>query len=51
MAYLEQSTRYIAYNQRLTTGHYRYYRDPAMLDSILGRPLRRGHGPHVRHLR
>jgi thymidylate synthase ThyX len=36
MAYLEQSTRYIAYNQRLTTGHYRYYRDPAILDSILG---------------
>jgi thymidylate synthase ThyX len=36
MAYLEQSTRYIAYNRRLTTGHYRYYRDPAILDSILG---------------
>src|ERR1035441_7850000 len=36
MAYLEQSTRYIAYNQRLTTGHYRYYRDPVILDSILG---------------
>ena len=36
MAYLEQSTRYIAYNQRLTTGHYRYYRDPAILDSVLG---------------
>ena len=36
MAYLEQSTRYIAYNQRLTTGHYRYYRDPALLDSPLG---------------
>src|SRR5580700_9759115 len=25
MAYLEQSTRYIAYNQRLSTGHYRYF--------------------------
>jgi thymidylate synthase ThyX len=36
MAYLEQSTRYIAYNQRLTTGHYRYYRDPGLLDSRLG---------------
>ena len=36
MAYLEQSTRYIAYNQRLTTGHYRYYRDPDLLDSPLG---------------
>ena len=36
MAYLEQSTRYIAYDHRLTTGHYRYYRDPAVLDSPLG---------------
>ena len=36
MAYLEQSTRYIAYNHRLTTGHYRYYRDPGLLDSPLG---------------
>ncbi len=36
MAYLEQSTRYIAYNQRLTTGHYRYYRGPGLLDSPLG---------------
>jgi thymidylate synthase ThyX len=36
MAYLEQSTRYIAYNQRLATGHYRYYRDPAILESPLG---------------
>ncbi len=35
MAYLEQSTRYIAYNQRLS-GRYRYYRDPAILDSPLG---------------
>ncbi len=35
MAYLEQSTRYIAYNQRLG-GRYRYYRDPAVLDSPLG---------------
>src|SRR5271166_3651409 len=36
MSYLEQSTRYLAYNQRLDTGHYRYYRDPAVLDSQLG---------------
>ncbi len=36
MAYLEQSTRYIAYDARLTTGHYRYYRDPVLLDSPLG---------------
>ncbi len=36
MAYLEQSTRYIAYNNRLDTGHYRYYRDPAVLESPLG---------------
>ena len=36
MAYLEQSTRYIAYNQRLTTGHYRYFRDPGLLDSSMG---------------
>ena len=36
MAYLEQSPRYIAYNQRLSTGHYRYFRDPVLLDSPLG---------------
>ncbi len=36
MAYLEQSTRYIAYDHRLTTGHYRYYRDPGVLDSPHG---------------
>jgi len=36
MAYLEQSTRYIAYDSRLSTGHYRYYRDPAVLESPLG---------------
>jgi thymidylate synthase ThyX len=36
MAYLEQSTRYIPYSSRLATGHYRYYRDPAVLDSPLG---------------
>jgi len=36
MAYLEQSTRYIAYDIRLATGRYRYYRDPEVLDSPLG---------------
>ena len=36
MAYLEQSTRYIAYDSRLSTGHYRYCRDPGLLESPLG---------------
>lgn len=36
MAYLEQSTRYIAYDERLSNGRYRYYRDPEVLDSPLG---------------
>lgn len=36
MAYLEQSTRYIAYDERLANGRYRYFRDPAILDSGLG---------------
>ena len=35
MSYLEQSTRYIAYDQRLG-GRYRYYRDPEILTSPLG---------------
>ncbi len=34
-AYLEQSTRYIAYDARLG-GRYRYYRDPEVLSSPLG---------------
>jgi thymidylate synthase ThyX len=34
-SYLEQSTRYIAYDSRLG-GRYRYYRDPAVLASPLG---------------
>ena len=34
-SYLEQSTRYIAYDVRLG-GRYRYYRDPAVLTSSLG---------------
>jgi thymidylate synthase ThyX len=36
MSYLEQSTRYIPYDSRLSTGHYRYWRDPDVLDSSLG---------------
>ena len=36
MAYLEQSTRYIAYDTRLGNGRYRYYRDPQILKSGLG---------------
>jgi thymidylate synthase ThyX len=36
MSYLEQSTRYIPYDTRLWTGHYRYYRDPEVLESPLG---------------
>jgi thymidylate synthase ThyX len=35
MSYLEQSTRYIAYDARIG-GRYRYYRDPAILGSPLG---------------
>ncbi len=34
-SYLEQSTRYIAYDKRLG-GRYRYYRDPEILASVLG---------------
>jgi thymidylate synthase ThyX len=36
MSYLEQSTRYIAYDARLDNGRYRYYRDPEILNSCLG---------------
>ncbi len=36
MAYLEQSTRYIAYDHRLPSGHYRYHRPPEILESTLG---------------
>ena len=35
MSYLEQSTRYIAYDARLG-GRYRYYRDPHLLESRVG---------------
>lgn len=36
MSYLEQSTRYLGYDARLPSGHYRYYRPPEILDSSLG---------------
>ncbi len=36
MAYLEQSTRYVAYDQRLPSGVYRYLRPPEILESPLG---------------
>ncbi len=36
MSYLEQSTRYIAYDQRLPSGHYRYHRPAEILESALG---------------
>jgi thymidylate synthase ThyX len=36
MSYLEQSTRYIAYDTRHANGRYRYFRDPAVLESPLG---------------
>ena len=35
MAYLEQSTRYVAYDDRPANGRYRYYRDPAIGRSAL----------------
>jgi thymidylate synthase ThyX len=36
MAYLEQSTRYLAYDARLPSGHYRYFRPIEVLESPLG---------------
>src|SRR5271165_2203511 len=36
MSYLEQSTRYLGYDSRLASGHYRYYRPPEILESPLG---------------
>ena len=36
MAYLEQSTRYIGYDNRMANGHYRYHRPTAVLESALG---------------
>ena len=49
MSYLEQSTRYIAYDSRLG-GRYRFYRDPARAVEPIRHPLRRRHGPHLRRL-
>ena len=50
MAYLEQSTRYIAYDTRLG-GRYRYYRDPGRARLRARAAVRRRHGPAVRLLR
>lgn len=36
MSYMEKSTRYVAYDTRLESGHYRYYRSPEILASPLG---------------
>ncbi|MHB1924812.1 MAG: FAD-dependent thymidylate synthase [Acidimicrobiales bacterium] len=36
MSYMEKSTRYVGYDTRLDNGRYRYFRDPAILDSPLG---------------
>lgn len=36
MSYLEQSTRYLGYDKRLSNGHYRFYRDDALLKSKYG---------------
>jgi thymidylate synthase ThyX len=36
MSYLEQSTRYLGYDKRLSNGHYRFYRDQEVLDSSFG---------------
>ena len=50
MAYLEQSTRYVAYDARLG-GRYRYHRDPAVLASPLGTRYVGRPRPPLRHLR
>jgi thymidylate synthase ThyX len=36
MSYMEKSTRYVAYDTRLPSGRYRYYRSPEILASALG---------------
>src|SRR3984957_13295960 len=36
MAYMEKSTRYVAYDTRLPNGRYRYHRAPEILESPLG---------------
>ncbi len=35
-SYLEQSTRYLGYDKRLSNGHYRFYRDAQLLESRYG---------------
>jgi len=35
-SYLEQSTRYLSYDKRLSNGHYRFYRDHDVLESRYG---------------
>jgi thymidylate synthase ThyX len=36
MSYLEQSTRYLGYDSRLSNGHYRFYRDSEVMASRFG---------------
>jgi len=36
MSYMEKSTRYVAYDTRLPSGRYRYYRSPEVLASSIG---------------
>ena len=36
MSYLEQSTRYLGYDNRLSNGHYRFYRDHDVMNSSFG---------------
>ena len=36
MSYLEQSTRYLGYDRRLSNGHYRFFRDNDVLESRFG---------------
>src|SRR2546423_11744993 len=48
LSYLEQSTRYIAYDTRIG-GRYRFYRDPGVLRPALGTRHLGGHEPRVGH--
>ena len=49
-SYLEQSTRYIAYDTRIG-GRYRFFRAARGAREPVRHPLRRRHGPPLRHLR
>ena len=51
MSYMEKSTRYVAYDTRLPSGRYRYYRSPEDPGLSSWRPLCRRYGPDVRRLR